>query len=135
MDKIKCIKCSNTLNKEHFKSLYKHKEELKKTCIKCRLNTKKYIKPKTIKPIKEIKDYEDEYLTHLRCRTCKRKTCGINDYKNRCSESITKTCQKCRNSILKAVIKNKEKKPKILTMREKCNLYDNMIKEKSFIES
>ena len=129
MDRIKCVKCSNTFDEEQFKSLYSYKIGLKKTCIKCRLNIKKNIKPKPIKPIKEIKDYKEEYLLYLRCPTCKRKTCGLDDYKNRTSGNNTKTCQKCRNSVLKAVIKNKEKKPKVLTMREKCILYDNMIKE------
>ena len=135
MDKIKCVKCSNTLNKEQFKSLYDHKTGLNKTCIKCRLNTKKNKKPKPIKPkiIKEIKDYTAEYLSHLRCSTCKRKTDGLDDYKNRASGNITKTCQKCRNSVLKAVIKNKESKPKVLTMREKCILYDNMIKSNNLL--
>jgi hypothetical protein len=55
---------------------------------------------------------EKEYKEYLRCRNCNRATPdGINDYRNRKTGSLTKTCIKCRNSVYRSLAKKPRLKP------------------------
>lgn len=57
------------------------------------------------KPREHSPDYEAEYLAYKRCRTCKRKTEGEEDFKSTKLKRLARTCTKCRASVLKSLKK------------------------------
>lgn len=66
-------------------------------------------------------DYNLEYGNMTRCRGCNRKTNPETDFKNKKNGKQTKTCLKCRNSVLKSLKKNPQvikRKPTIKKMKE-----------------
>ena len=79
-------------------------------------------------------DYNKEYKEHLRCPNCNRKTAGIDDYKNIRSGKITKTCAKCRASVYKSYRKIPRIKKKKITMKEKVELFNILIKDLDKLE-
>jgi hypothetical protein len=50
-------------------------------------------------------DYNTEYAEYRRCRTCNRKTNGIEEYINLRTKKPTKTCTKCRERIRRSLRK------------------------------
>lgn len=61
-------------------------------------------------------DYNYEYKNFLRCPNCNRQTEGKKNFKNIKSGNITKTCDKCRNSVLVSI--NKKPRKKKPTMKQ-----------------
>jgi hypothetical protein len=71
---------------------------------------------------KEI-NYNKEYKEHRRCPACNRKSNGVKDYQSKRSPKITKTCVKCRISVLKSL--KKKPQPRKPTQKETIKaLYD-----------
>ena len=72
-----------------------------------------------------------DYILYKRCRNCNRQTEGIQDFKNLKTGKITKTCIKCRNSVIKSLQKraSEGKTKKKITMREKMEVLNNIIKK------
>jgi hypothetical protein len=63
-------------------------------------------------PVKKTIDYNEEYKNYLRCRSCNRKSKGIEDYKSVRTNRTVKTCIKCRMSVINSNKKNvRPKKP------------------------
>lgn len=56
-------------------------------------------------------DYNTEYAEFRRCRTCNRKTNGVEEYINLKTKKTTKTCIKCRERISKSLKKKLKTKP------------------------
>jgi len=50
-------------------------------------------------------DYNTEYAEYRRCKTCNRKTNGIEDFTNLKTKKPTKTCMRCRERIRKSINK------------------------------
>lgn len=67
-------------------------------------------------------DYNYEFDNHLRCPNCNRKTQGPENFKNKKTGDITRTCDKCRASVLASVKKNSKKYPKKRKPTNKCLL-------------
>jgi hypothetical protein len=135
---IKCPKCNKNCKNDDFKSLVENSNEIKKTCIKCRMDTYKNFKknnPEKFKVKEEKKDidYNTEYKDYLRCRNCNRSTNGIDDFKNKKSGRITKTCINCRQSVLKSVMKINLTKPPKITLRQRVKLLEDLLKENDLI--
>jgi hypothetical protein len=133
-DLLKCHKCNKNCKKEDFKSLVENSTNIKKTCKKCRLDTYKNFKknnPDKFKNKEEKKqvDYNEQYKNYLRCRNCNRSTNGINDFKNKKSGRITKTCINCRECVLKSVMKINLTKPKKITLKQKVKFLEELLKE------
>ena len=64
-----------------------------------------------------IVDYNDAYENHLMCRNCGRKTQGIEDFMTK-TKKVTKTCQKCRTSVLSSIKKKTRTISKPMTLKE-----------------
>ena len=65
---------------------------------------------------KDAINYNQEYKEHKRCPTCNRKSEGVQDYKSKRSNKLTKTCLKCRASVLKSL--KKKPQPRKPTQKE-----------------
>ena len=116
----KCPNCKrNTKGLEDFKSLVEKSDSIKKTCKKCRISAHQSFRKKHPQKVKIETDYNQEYLDHLRCRNCNRKTKGIEDFKNIRSGNITKTCIGCRKSVYASLKKRPQQNNKTYTNRDK----------------
>jgi hypothetical protein len=68
-------------------------------------------------------NFEEEFNTYKRCRTCKRLTNGIEDFQSTRLKRIAKTCIKCRTSVYKSLMS----KPRPCTKNTKIEVYDLLI--------
>lgn len=73
------------------------------------------------------KNYNELYSNYLMCRNCNRETAGIEDYKSNKTGKVTKTCKKCRSSVLKSQAKKSDVKP--LTLKKQIDIMKNALKE------
>ena len=116
----KCPNCNRkTDGVDDYKSLVAGSTSIKKTCIKCRKEAYQSFRKRNPKKEKEVIDYNKEYLDHLRCKNCNRKTNGIEDFKNIRSGNITKTCLGYRKSVYAALKKKPQQNNKTYTNRDK----------------
>jgi hypothetical protein len=75
-------------------------------------------------------DYNKEYEDLKRCRNCNRRTDGEQDFINQKNNKRTKTCKKCRLSVIKSLQKRitDGKTEKKLTQKEKITHLTNILK-------
>lgn len=72
-------------------------------------------------------DFNTAFKEHQLCPNCFKKTPnGIDDYKNRITGKVTKTCKNCRDTVLKAVKAKPRIVKKKMTMKQQ-NQYFKLI--------
>ena len=74
-------------------------------------------------------NYNHAYERHLMCRNCGRATGGIGDYMNIKTGRVTKTCQKCRASVLASVLKKDRICKKKIPIKEQNESLKKIIQE------
>lgn len=73
-------------------------------------------------------DYEKEFLEKTRCPQCKRATNPETDYvRNGLIKKETRTCIKCRTSVLNSINRTLEKNKK-MTLHQKKDVYEKIVK-------